>query len=132
MAILTLLCQWNPGLLVQGFSKEPEVIAVAAEYLRVISLNFVANGLLFTCSGMFQALGNTIPAMVSSAMRLVIFALPALWMARRPGFALHDVWVLGVVTMTVQAALTGWLLVQELRRRGAYAPLTAASVSSVS
>jgi putative MATE family efflux protein len=132
MAILTLLCQWNPGLLVQGFSKEPEVIAVAAEYLRVISLNFVANGLLFTCSGMFQALGNTIPAMVSSAMRLVIFALPALWMARRPGFALHDVWVLGVVTMTVQAALTGWLLVQELRRRGAYAPLAAASVSSVS
>lgn len=132
MAVLTIVCRWHPDLLVRGFSREPEVVAVASEYLRVISLNFVANGLIFTCSGMFQALGNTVPAMISSAMRLVIFALPALWLSQRSGFALHDVWVLGVVTMTLQAVFTGWLLVRELRRRGAYAALAPVPASSAS
>jgi Na+-driven multidrug efflux pump len=70
---------------------------------------------------MFQAIGNTMPALISSAMRLLTFALPALWLSRRPGFTLRQVWVLGVITMTMQAAFTVWLLVRELRRRGAYA-----------
>jgi len=69
---------------------------------------------------MFQALGNTIPSLVSSALRLTSFALPALWLSTRDGFTLHQVWVLSVVTMTIQALLTTWLLVGELRRRGAY------------
>ena len=120
MALLTILTQLRADLFVSGFTTEPAVLAVSSDYLRVISWNFVANGFLFTCSGMFQALGNTIPSLVSSALRLTSFALPALWLSTRDGFTLHQVWVLSVVTMTIQALLTTWLLVGELRRRGAY------------
>ncbi|AMW05272.1 MATE family efflux transporter [Gemmatimonas phototrophica] len=117
MALLTLMCQWRPELFVQGFTDEASVLLVSTDFLRTISWNFVASGLIFTCSGMFQALGNTVPSLISSASRLVTFAAPALMLAQRPGFRLRHVWVLSVVTMTLQAGFTLWLLRGELRRR---------------
>ncbi|MCZ8203481.1 MATE family efflux transporter [Gemmatimonas sp.] len=117
MALLTLLCQIRPELLVRGFTSEAAVLVVATEFLRTISWNFVASGLIFTCSGLFQALGNTVPSLISSTSRLITFAVPALLLAQRPGFRLRHVWVLSVVTMTVQAGFTLWLLNGEMRRR---------------
>jgi Na+-driven multidrug efflux pump len=66
---------------------------------------------------MFQALGNTVPALISSATRLLTFALPALWLSTRAEFEIHYVWILSVVTVTGQAALSLWLLRGELQRR---------------
>ena len=117
MAILTLLCQIRPEWPVGLFTNEAAVIAVGADFLRVISWNFVATGLIFTCSGMFQALGNTIPALISSATRLLTFALPALWMSTRVGFTLRQVWLLSVLTVSAQAVLSVWMLLRELQKR---------------
>lgn len=117
MVALTLVCQVRPEWFVEGFTNEPEVLVVAADFLRTISWNFAASGLLFTCSGMFQALGNTVPSLISSATRLVTFAVPALLLAQRPGFQLRNVWVLSVVTVTLQAGFSFWLLRRELDRR---------------
>jgi len=117
MLLLTLFCQWRPEWLVHGFTSDPEVIAVGAEYLRIISWNFVAQGLIFTCSGLFQALGNTLPPLYSSATRLATFAAPAIWLSTREGFALHQVWYLSVVTVALQMLLSLWLLQRELGRR---------------
>ncbi|MEO7521833.1 MAG: MATE family efflux transporter, partial [Gemmatimonas sp.] len=116
MLIPTLICQWRPEYLIRGFSTEAEVVAVGADYLRVISWNFVVSGVIFTCSGMFQALGNTVPSLISSATRLVTFALPALWLSTRPGFSLHQVWLLSVVTTAAQAVLSVLLLRRQLHR----------------
>ena len=69
-----------------GFTTEPAVLAVSGDYLRVISWNYVANGLLFTCSGMFQALGNTVPSLATSAVRLLVAVVPSLLLATRAGF----------------------------------------------
>jgi len=44
-------------------------LAGAAQFLQVISWNFVASGLVFTCSALFQGLGHTMPAVLSSATR---------------------------------------------------------------
>ncbi len=83
MLALTFACQWRPEWLVAAFADDPGVIAVGALYLSTVSWNFVASGINFCCSGMFQALGNTVPSLVSSASRLVTFVLPALWLAQR-------------------------------------------------
>jgi len=117
MFALTLLCQWRPDWLILGITTEPPVVAVAADFLRTVSWNFVATGLLFTCSGMFQAMGNTIPSLVSSALRLLSFAAPVLWLSTRPGFQLAHVWWTSVITLALQAALTWWLLQREFARR---------------
>ena len=123
---LTLVCQLRPQLFIQGFSRQPDVVTVGAEYLRIISWNFVATGLIFTCSGLFQALGNTWPSLLSSASRLLTFALPAFWLSTRPDFTLTQVWHLSVVTVALQALTSLWLLRREFRRK-----LSAAAIPPV-
>jgi Na+-driven multidrug efflux pump len=127
MLLLTLFCQWRPELLVHFFTSDAPVIAVGADYLRIISWNFVAQGIIFSCSGMFQALGNTLPALYSSASRLLTFALPVFWMSTRPGFDLRHVWYLSVATVTLQMCLSLWLLRREMRRREAATAMPAAA-----
>ena len=119
MVALTLICQIKPEWPIGGFTTEGPVVAIGADFLRVISWNFVATGLIFTCSGMFQALGNTIPSLLSSIARFLLFALPAVWLSTRTGFTVHQVWRLSVFTATVQAVLSALLLLRELRRRSA-------------
>ncbi|RDZ25938.1 MATE family efflux transporter [Lysobacter silvisoli] len=116
MLALTALCQWQPSWLVGVFTQEPAVIAVGAQFLGVISLNFVASGLIFTCSGMFQALGDTLPALLSSASRMLTFALPALWLSTRPDFELRQLWLLSVASVALQAVISVLLLLRALRR----------------
>ncbi|HYM41356.1 MAG TPA: MATE family efflux transporter [Steroidobacteraceae bacterium] len=126
MLLLTLVCQWRPQIFIEFFSRQPEVVAVGATYLRVISWNFLATGLIFTCSGLFQALGNTWPSLASSASRLVTFVLPAVVLSTLPQFSLIEVWYLSVATVTLQALTSLLLLRREFRRRlGAAAPAVA-------
>src|SRR4029077_13496572 len=44
MLLLILVSQWRPDLLIRPFSTAPQAVAVGAEYLRIISWNFVATG----------------------------------------------------------------------------------------
>jgi putative MATE family efflux protein len=117
MASLMILIHWQPALLVSGFTDDPHVRAIAAEYLQIVSWNFVAQGLIFTCSSLFQGLGDTRPALLSTATRLVTFVLPALWLASRPGFQLHHVWYLSLFTTLLQAVVSLLLVRSQFRRR---------------
>ena len=130
MLLLTLFSQWRPAWLIGVFTTEPAVIAVGAQFLQIISWNFVATGLNFTCSGLFQALGNTVPPLVGSATRLVTFALPAIWLARQPGFELKHLWLLSVATVLLQAAFNLWMLRREFGRRFVAAAAPDAKLSS--
>ena len=126
MFLVTLICQWRPEVFIEAFTRQPDVVAVGAPYLRIISWNFVFTGLIFTCSGMFQALGNTWPSLASSASRLLTFVVPAVWLSTRPGFTLTQVWYLSVATVTLQG-LTSFVLLQREFRRRLGAPLAAAA-----
>ncbi len=117
MLVLTLLCQLRPDLIIAPFSRDPAVVTVAVDYMRISSWNFVAIGLNFACSGMFQALGDTRPALISSTVRAIIFIGPALLLMQWPGVVLHDFWYLSVASITVQAGVSLWLLRGLLRRK---------------
>lgn len=110
MVVFTLLCHFIPEMLMRVFTKEPAVIAPGAEYLRVISYNYLASGIAFVASGVFQGLGNTWPSLIASGSRLLTFVVPVLWMSNRPGFDLSWVWTISVVSVLLQAALSLFLL----------------------
>ena len=122
MVVLTLFCQWGSALLTAGFTKDPTAIAVGSQYLQVISWNFLGSGFVFTCSAVFQGLGNTVPALVSSASRLLSFVLPVLWMSRQPHFEMIHVWYLSVASVGFQALFSLWLVRREFRLRLIAAP----------
>lgn len=117
MAALTLLAHLAPGAIVGAFTRDPAVVAVGAEYLRVISWNFVASGLIFVASSLFQALGNTVPPLAASALRTSLVIGPAVLLARLPGFQLRWVWDLAAGTVYLQLAMSLWLLRREFVRR---------------
>ncbi len=117
MIALTLLCQWRPDSLVRPFSADPDVIAVGAPFLHIISWNFIATGLIFTCSSLFQALGNTWPSLISSGSRLLTFAVPAIWLGSQPHFELRQLWYLSVCTVALQAVFSLVLLQRQFRTR---------------
>jgi len=117
MLLFALACHIAPAALVGIFSDDPAVIAVGEEYLRIVSWNYVASGLIFVASSMFQAMGNTIPSLIASAVRIGLVAIPSFMLARMPGFQLNWLWYLSVGAVIVQLALSMLLLRQEFGRR---------------
>ena len=117
MIAFTMVAQWSPESFLAGFTEDPETIATGALFLRMISLNLVAQGLIFVCSSMFQGLGNTKPVLLSSGARLLTYALPLLWLSAKPDFRIEHVWYLSIATTTLQAVLSLWLLRLEFRKR---------------
>lgn len=117
MGLFVLICQIFPAAMIRIFSTDPAVVAVGEEYLRIVSWNYIAAGLVFVTSSMFQAMGNTRPSLVTSAIRAVVVAIPTLLLSRLPGFQLTWVWYLTVVSVTLQMAIGLWLLQREYRLR---------------
>ena len=121
MLAFAVICHIAPARLIGTFTKDPAVIAVGTEYLRIISWNFVASGLIFVASSMFQAMGNTVPSLVTSGARIVMIAIPAILLSRMPGFQLRWIWYLSAASVVVQLTLSMLLLRREFRRRLSWA-----------
>ena len=117
MVVMTVICQIAPASLVGFFSDDAAAVRFGAEYLRIISWTFTLSGLVFVASSVFQGLGNTLPPLMSSTLRLLLFTVPATLVARQPGFQMRHVWYLSVASVLMQAGLTLWLLRREIARR---------------
>jgi putative MATE family efflux protein len=122
MVAFVILCQVAPAAMIRVFSGDPEVVAVGVEYLRIISWSFVGSGIVFVASSMFQAMGNTLPSLISSAARIVLVVVPALILSRRPGFALWWLWLVAAASIFLQMTISLLLLRREFRTRLAFAP----------
>ena len=117
MLVLAIITFLVPATLIRPFSSDPSVIAFGSEYLTIVALNFVAAGIVFTSSSIFQGIGNTWPPLLSSMSRLGLFVIPAIFLARTPGFQLRYLWYLSVVSQLIQACINLWLLQRELRHK---------------
>jgi putative MATE family efflux protein len=137
MVLVTVFLQWRPEVLVGFFTRESAATDVGATFLRTISWTFIAQGVVFTCSGMFQGLGNTKPAMLSSAIRLAVFVPIAVWLSTQRGFQLERLWLVSVAAVWLQAGVSYLLLRHQFNRRlvdapsrGVGAPVAAAAAES--
>lgn len=117
MLVFMILCHIAPSSLVGVFSDDPAAIAVGADYLRIVSYNYIASGLIFVASSMFQAMGNTIPSLIASAVRITLVAIPAFLLARLPNFQLTWIWYLSVAAVLVQLVISMLLLRREFARK---------------
>ena len=115
MLVLTLLCQIRPESMIGAFARGPEVIEIGADFLRIISLNLIATGLIFTASGAFQALGDTRPALFGSVSHLITFAGPPIWMSTQPWARLEHVWWLSAGLVAIHCLIALFFLQREVR-----------------
>ena len=117
MVIAALALQIWADAAMRFFTADPAVIGFGVEYLRIISWNFVASGLVFVSSSMFQALGHTWPALMTSIIRVTTITVPVLVLSRSPGFTMRWVWILSVVAVHLQMLLNVVLLRREFHQR---------------
>jgi putative MATE family efflux protein len=135
MLLMAVMCNLFPAALIRVFSDDPAVIAVGDEYLRIVSLTFAFSGLIFVCSSMFQAMGNTMPSLVASVTRIIVIAVPAIALSSTPGFRLVWIWYLSAGAIVLQLAIVLLYLRREFRLRldalAAPAAVTAASAEAL-
>jgi len=129
MLLVTIVVQINPQLLMLGFTDEKAVLEVGGDFLSIISLNFVAQGVVFSCSGIFQGLGNTRPALLSSVIRLLIFIPVAFYIAHQSDFELHQLWYVSMLAVVIQAVVS-YLLVQREIKLKSHAHQVAATAAN--
>lgn len=120
MTLFTILCLVAGNAMIGFFSSDPAVIAIGAEYLRLISWSLAAGGVVFVNGSMFQAMGNTIPPLLASFMRILVVAIPAILLSRVAGFELRWVWYLSVAATMLQLGMNLALLKREFRLRLAF------------
>jgi Na+-driven multidrug efflux pump len=116
-----------PGELVSLFSPVPGVVAAGVDYLTVVSWGYFASGMMFVGAGVFQGLGNTWPSLLASGTRTLAFTVPVLVLSWRPGFQLHTIWIVWLVTAIGQLGLQLFLLRRELALK---APVPVPTVAS--
>ncbi|WDE06244.1 MATE family efflux transporter [Thalassomonas viridans] len=117
MAALSGFCLLVPELLLEPFTQDVDVLEVASVFLQVIAFNFVPAGLIFTCSGMFQGMGNTWPSLISMTLRLVIFALPVFWLSQKSSYPLEYIWYISITALVIQMFFSLYLLKLEFAKR---------------
>jgi len=117
MLAVALLLQQQAATLAALFPADPTAIDVAAKFLVLMAWTVIPQGLINTCLCVFQGLGNTIPALLTSSTRLATFILPVLWLTLQPTFTLERVWHLLIASILLQAVTAGWLLRVELAKQ---------------
>lgn len=117
MVVVTGLMQWHSDLLVAFFTDQADVIDTGSVFLSLISWNFVAQGIVFSASGVFQGLGNTRPALVSSLSRLVFFVAVSLYLKYQPDYAIKQVWYVSIAAVSLQAVVSFVLIRIEFAKR---------------
>jgi putative MATE family efflux protein len=117
MLTLAVITRLAAGPMMRVFSHELAVISKGEEYLQIMCWSFVASGVIFVSSSMFQAMGNTIPSLVTSFVRLLLVAVPVLLLAPVPGFELVWIWYISAGTVFLQLAMSLLLLRREFRVR---------------
>lgn len=117
MVAITLLAQWRPTTFVRLFAAESEALAVATLFLQFLSWSLVAQGLTHVCSSLFQGLGNTVPALIGSAIRVAAFATSTLWLTAQHELHITHIWQLLAASIVLQTFVSLWLLRIEFCRR---------------
>ncbi|MFC0049860.1 MATE family efflux transporter [Rheinheimera tilapiae] len=116
MLLIFLFSQLEAETLMRWFTQDAAVVLAGVVFIKIISWNYLTSAVVLTCSGMFQALGNTWPSLLSSAVRLGLFVGPVLWLSQQPAFTPTQVWWCSALSVLVQGVLSFSLLQWQLKK----------------
>lgn len=106
-----------PRMFISIFSREPELIALGSEALRIMVVMFPLIGAQVVFSTYFQATGKGMPSLLLSILREVILFIPFLLIFSEL-LGLSGVWLSRPVSDLLAFLVTYFLITRELRRQG--------------
>ena len=99
--LMTILLAAGASLIVPLFNKDPEVIAIAVTYLRIVPISYGAAGIIQIGNSAFNALGRPIPAVIITVLRMFVLYIPLAY--------LGSLW-LGAIGIFIAATVSNIIL----------------------
>lgn len=94
------------GAIVKIFSDDPQVVAMAADFLSILALWCFTNGIYNATSGLFQGTGHTEVTMAVDATRLWVFRFVTLWFCETVlHLGVRSVWYSVVVSNGISSVI---------------------------
>lgn len=94
-----------PEQLLYLFDASEHMMGIGVPALRIISLSFLFAGYCIVIASVFQALGNGVYSLITSAARQLVCILPAAWLFASV-FGLHAVWYAFPLAEIISVVLT--------------------------
>lgn len=121
--LCTLLLVLLPGPIFQIFLKDPDVLPIGIDYLRIMGYSQLFMCAEITTAGAFGGLGNTVPPSTESIL-LTCMRIPLLLILTRTPLGLSGIWwSISISSILKGIVLVSWYLIYQRR-------LLAASSSS--
>ena len=117
LGALGAICVVFGGAMTSFFTDEAEVLAVGSDYLFWTGFSFLSSIVLLSCNGIYQGLGNTLPALLSSVTRISIVIIGCFLLVDRPDFHSTQLWQLSFGANMVQATMSFLLLKRMLKQK---------------
>ena len=103
--IISLLFFIFPQFLISIFTKDPELIILGADFLRILSFSYIFVAAAIVVGGAFQGAGKPSPPLTITAIRLYILGIPlSLLFAFTFNFGLNGVWI-GLTLSSIIASI---------------------------
>jgi len=114
-AVITVIIIPTANSIVSAFSKDPDVLFIAAKALRIMFATLVLTGIQNTLSTFYQALGKGFQALFLSMVRQGIFFLPAVLLLPK-FFGLSGILISQPVADIFAVFVTGIMALNEIKK----------------
>lgn len=111
-----VIFQIFPEQLLYLFDASEHMMGIGVPALRIISLSFLFAGYCIVIGSVFQALGNGVYSLITSAARQLVCILPAAWLFASV-FGLHAVWYAFPLAEIISVVLTTLLFRRIYRKK---------------
>jgi putative MATE family efflux protein len=120
MLIGTLLLQVAATAFAPLFALSETTTALFISAVRVITLGYIFAGANITYQGVFQAFGRGVSSLVTSLLRLIVFALPAAYLLTLASNAERSIWWAFPIAELLSAAI-GAVMLRSIYRKASAA-----------
>jgi putative MATE family efflux protein len=102
---VTVVCCLAPAAVMRLFVREPEIVRLGAEYLRIVGVGYLFLIPPYVSNGVIVGSGKTAVTMLLSFVSLCVVRVPlAIWLSRTP-LGLTGVWIATASSFSVNAVL---------------------------
>ncbi|MCQ2334250.1 MAG: MATE family efflux transporter [Paludibacteraceae bacterium] len=118
--LVFLVGELCPGLMVQIFTHDAELIALSVQAMRIVVCVFFCVGFQMVTGNFFTSIGMAKKAIFLSLSRQVLCLVPLIWflpsiMVHGAPWGLNGVWWCMPISDALSAFLAAWLLMRQLR-----------------
>ncbi|MEA4815461.1 MAG: MATE family efflux transporter [Lachnospiraceae bacterium] len=96
--MISALCVTFPQGIMRAFVKEPDVIQVGVDYLRIVGAGYLFFTVFYVSNGIINGAGKTIPTMFLSFISLCLIRVPLAGLLSRTKLGIHGIWIAIVIS----------------------------------